>query len=57
MTTKYQMDKEVHDDLVGVIEDSVSYVCDEHMISGESAWTIVETLATAKLAQLNGDID
>ena len=57
MTTKYSLDKEVHDDLVGVIEDSVQYICDENMISGELAWTVVETLATAKLAQINGEID
>ena len=57
MTTKYHLDKEIHDDLVGVIEDSVQYICDENMISGELAWTVVETLATAKLAQINGEVD
>ena len=54
MTT---IDKTVHDDLVGVIEDSVEYICDEHMISGELAWIIVETLATAKIQQLKGNIN
>ena len=54
MTT---LDKAVHDDLVGVIEDSVEHICDQYMISGELAWIIVETLATAKIQQLKGNIN
>ena len=37
-----------------LLEDTVEYYCDQHMISGELAWTLVETLGTAKLAELRG---
>ena len=49
-----KISKEAHDELVEVIEDTVEYACDKERISGELAWTIVECLATAKLAQLKG---
>ena len=51
------MDRATHDELVGIIEDGVEYFCDQEMVSGELAWIIVETLATAKIAQLRGEID
>ena len=40
-----------------VIEDTVEYFCDQQMsagepVSGELAYTVVETIATAKLAEL-----
>ena len=54
MTT---LDKETHDDLVGMVEDSVEHMCDKYMMSGELAWIVVETLATAKIAQLKGLVD
>jgi hypothetical protein len=38
------------------VEDTIQYLCDEHMLSGELMWTIVETLAQAKLAELDGKI-
>ena len=54
MTTKYDLNREVHDELVGVVEDSISFACDEYSISSELAWTVIQTLAAAKLAQING---
>ena len=54
MTT---LDRETHDDLVGMVEDSVEHMCDKYMMSGELAWIVVETLATAKIAQLKGLVD
>tara|TARA_R100001463_G_scaffold131066_1_gene190885 strand:+ start:6 stop:173 length:168 start_codon:yes stop_codon:yes gene_type:complete len=39
-----------------VIEDTVQYFCDQHTISGQLAWTIVESLATAKLAELRNEL-
>ena len=42
--------------LTEVIEDSVEYTCDEQMLSGELAWTVVQCLATAKLAELSGEL-
>ena len=32
-----------------ILEDTVEYYCDEHMVSGETAWTMVASLADAKL--------
>ena len=37
-----------------LIEDSVEYFCDNNTVSGQLAWTCVESLGTAKLAELNG---
>ena len=33
-----------------ILEDTVEYYCDENMVSGESAWTMVGALADAKLS-------
>ena len=35
--------------LAALMEDSIEYYCDEHMVSGEIAWTMVAALADAKL--------
>ena len=43
-------------ELTEVIEDTVEYACDQHCISGELAWTVLQCLATAKLAELNGEL-
>ncbi len=50
-TPNYYLDKNKHDELIGVLEDSVQYVCSEQMISGELAWLIVQTFAEAKVAE------
>jgi hypothetical protein len=39
-----------------VIEDTVEYACDQQMLSGELAWTVIECLATAKIAELKGEL-
>ena len=41
-------------ELTEVIEDTVQYACDQHMLSGELAWTVVNCLAVSKLAELEG---
>ena len=41
-------------EITEVLEDTVQYICDENQLSGELVWTIVECLATAKLAELQG---
>ena len=51
---RMQITQEALAELTSVIEDTVEYACDQEMISGELAWTVVESLATAKLAQLQG---
>lgn len=43
-------------EITEVIEDTVEYFCDQQFISGELGWTIVETLANAKLAELRGEL-
>ena len=35
--------------LQALMEDTIEYYCDEHMVSGEVAWTMVASLADAKL--------
>ena len=40
-----------------LIEDTMEYFCDNNMISGEVAWTMVECLAVAKVAQMKGEVD
>ncbi len=32
-----------------ILEDTVEYYCDQNMVSGETAWTMVASLADAKL--------
>ena len=44
------------DELTSVVEDTVEYACDQQMLSGELAWTVVECLALAKLAELRGEL-
>ncbi len=37
-------------------EDIAEYFTDENMVSGETYWTCIESIAIAKLAELSGDI-
>ena len=37
-------------------EDIAEYFTDDNIISGETYWTCVESIAIAKLAELRGDI-
>jgi hypothetical protein len=39
-------------ELKEVLEDTLEYFCDENMVSGELAWTMVEALAEAKLTYI-----
>jgi hypothetical protein len=50
------IEREILNDLTGLQEDVASSFTDENMVSGETYWTIVESLATAKLAELRGDV-
>ena len=49
--------REAMSELRELIEDSMEYFCDSNMVSGEVAWTMVECLAVAKVAQMKGDVD
>mgnify|MGYP001399600904 CR=1 FL=1 len=43
-------------ELIEIIEDTIEYFCDKEKVSGQLAWTCIECLATAKLAELNGEL-
>jgi len=43
-------------ELTGLIEDSAAHFCSENLISGETFWTCVECLATAKISELRGEL-
>jgi hypothetical protein len=51
-----QIDRELLNELTGLQEDVASSFTDENLISGEVYWTVVESLATAKLAELRGEL-
>lgn len=51
-----KIDREVLDDLTGLQEDVAASFSDENLISGEVYWTVVESLAQAKLAELRGEV-
>ena len=54
--TGMNISREALDELTSVVEDTIEYACDKEQISGECAWTVVQCLATAKLAQLEGAV-
>ncbi len=43
-------------EITELFEDTAEYYCDSNVISGQKMWTVLECLATAKLAELNGEI-
>jgi len=43
-------------ELTALFEDTAEYFCNENMISGEKLYTVLECFATAKLAELNGEL-
>lgn len=54
--TLYHLDRETHDELRGMIEDTIAQFCDDNMISGELAWIVTQCLAEAKIEQLRGNL-
>ena len=57
MEAKYFIESEKLDEFNDLIEDTLSYFCDEHMVSGELSWILIQALAEAKLAEMRGEID
>jgi len=52
-----QIDRDTLRTLQGLQEDTAEYFCRENFpMSGELYWTCVESLATAKLAELRGEV-
>ena len=54
--SKYSIDHEVLDEFNEILEDSVQYFCDEHMVSGELAWILVQAYAEAKIAEMHCEL-
>ena len=54
--SKYSMDIDTHNELVGMLEDTVAQFCQDNMVSGELAWIIAECCATAKIEEFKGNI-
>ena len=50
------VNRELAAEIKEVIEDTVGYLCDENMLSGEIVWTMLECLAQAKVAELEDDL-
>ena len=50
-----QMTQDQLTELTELFEDTAEYYCDNELISGQKLWTVLECLATAKLAELNGE--
>lgn len=51
----YTLDRTAHEELKGLIEDSIAQFCQDNMISGELAWLVTQTLSEAKIAQFRGE--
>ena len=51
-----EISREQSTEIQEVIEDTVQYFCDQHVVSGELAWIPVECLATAKIAEIKGEL-
>jgi len=43
-------------ELTELFEDTAEYYCDSNLMSGQKLWTVLECLAAAKLAEINGEI-
>jgi hypothetical protein len=48
--------RELLQELTELIEDSVEYFCDQNFMSGQKAYAVIECLAIAKQAQLDGHL-
>jgi len=51
-----EISREQSTEIQEVIEDTVQYFCDQHVVSGELAWTLVQCQAIAKLAEIKGEL-
>ena len=53
---RMRISKDQLTELTEIIEDTIEYFCDKEQVSGELAWTVLECLATAKIAELKGEL-
>lgn len=54
--TNYVLDQENHKELTDVLEDTIQWWCNHNRISGELAWLVTQSLATAKLEMFKGKL-
>ena len=40
-------------EMLEIMEDTVEYFCDQNIVSGETAWNMVASLAEVKLGEFN----
>ena len=52
--SQMELSREQLQELTEIIEDTIECGCDQWQMSGEKAWTIVNCLSIAKLAELEG---
>lgn len=50
------IERELLTELTELQEDVATSFTDEHFMSGELYWTVVESMATAKLAEIRGQV-
>ena len=51
-----QITQDQLDEITELLEDTAEFYCDDKLVSGQKLWTVLECLATAKLAELNGEL-
>ena len=51
-----QINQDQLDEITELLEDTAEFYCDDKLVSGQKLWTVLECLATAKLAELNGEL-
>ena len=49
---KFSLSRETLEQLEMLLEDTISFMCDEHEVSSELAWIVTEVFAIKKQAQL-----
>ena len=57
MENTVTVSRETEQELRELLEDAIEYVCDNNVVSGQTARAITECLAIAKQAQLSGLVD
>ena len=57
MSTTPQELREQAINILEQIEDTVEYICDENLLSGEKVWVMIHALSEAKLAEFPLDDD
>ena len=51
-----EISRELSQEIQEIIEDTVQYFCDQHVVYGELAWILVQCQATTKVAEIQGEL-